>query len=206
MRASVLLLAGVAALAPVLGAQWVDQASAQAPRAQFAPPTTPMVLSRTVIRELSGGLQIVVKRSFRVQFVQSAGGFMLTGTPLDVSVEVPPALAKLGELERRRSEAGPFPILLDSRGMIQIIADHTDAERVARRGGLQAAQGMIEAAPMAGDRKREGLQLLGQLATDPRTSPWPSWTKSCHCQVGKVQGRSPMTLRLACLFNRCDVG
>ena len=33
---------------------------------------------------------------------------------------------------------------------------------------------MIGAAPMPAMRKREGVQLVGQLATDPRTSPWPA--------------------------------
>jgi hypothetical protein len=166
-------LAGIAALAPVAGAQWMFVAAAQAPR-PFSPPQSPMVLSRTVIRELSGGQQIVVKRSFRVQFVPSADGFILTGTPIDVSVQVPPMLARLGDLERQRSDLGPFPIRIDGQGLIHSSADGQSADMTARQSGRQLGQKMIEATPMPAERKREGTQLLGQLATDPRTSPWPT--------------------------------
>ncbi len=131
-----------------------------------------MVLSRTVIRELSGGAQIVVKRRFRVQFQRDGEGFVLTGTPMDVSVEVPPILARLGDLERQRSEQGPFPILLDGQGLIRRTVAPNDAD--ARQRGQQAANTIISAAAMPAKRKREGEQLLAQLATDPRTSPWPT--------------------------------
>ena len=133
-----------------------------------------MVLSRTVIRELSGGEQILVKRRFRVQFLPDGEGFVLTGTPIDVSVEVPPILARLGDLERQRSELGPFPILLDGQGLIHLAIAPTDVGLLTRKVGQEAANAMIGAAPMPAMRKREGVQLVGQLATDPRTSPWPA--------------------------------
>lgn len=174
MKVSALLLAGVAALGPTLGSHWFFEAAAQAPHVRFAPPMAPMVLSRTVIRELSGGQQVLVKRRFRVQFEASADGFVLTGTPIDVSVEVPPILARLGELERQRSDSGPFPIMVDGQGMIHPAVDRKNADGTARKGGQQTALGMIDAAAMPAERKREGAQLLGQLATDPRNSPWPT--------------------------------
>ena len=68
-----------------------------------------MVLSRTVTRELSGGQQLVVQRRYRVQFLPDGDGFTLTGAPIGVSVEVPPILARLGDMERQRSDLGPFP-------------------------------------------------------------------------------------------------
>lgn len=133
-----------------------------------------MVLSRTVIRELSGGEQILVKRRFSVQFLPDGEGFVLTGVPIDVSVEVPSVLAQLGELERHRSDQGPFPLLLDGQGLIHPATARKDADTVSRKVGQQAANAMISAAPMPAMRKREGEQLLGQLASDPRTSPWPT--------------------------------
>ena len=173
MRAAALLLAG-AALLPVLGSQWAFEAMAQAPQLRFVPPSSPMVLSRTVVRELSGGQQVLVKRRFRVQFLPDGDGFILTGAPIDVNVEVPPILARLGDIERHRRDLGPFPILVDGHGLIHPAAARKDIDLLARKDSQQAAQGMISAAAMPALRKREGEQLLGHLAIDPRTSPWPT--------------------------------
>lgn len=183
------LLAGIAALGPALGPQAMFSAAAQAPSAQFSPPNEPMILSRTVIRELSGGQQILVKRSFRVQFVASAAGFTLTGTPLAVSVEVPPVLARLGELERQRSDAGPFPMLLDGQGVIHPAAAGPNADAAAQEGGRRAALQLIDQTAMPAQRKQEGTQLLGQLTTDPRSSPWPTDLFTAH-QGERRQHRS----------------
>ena len=133
-----------------------------------------MVLSRTVIRDLADGKQIVIKRSFRVQFVASADGFVLTGTPIAVSVEVPPVLAQLSELERRRSDSGPFPILIDSRGLIHTAANSVTADAGVRQDAKQTAKGLIQGAALPADTKRDAAQLLGAMAADPRTSPWPT--------------------------------
>ena len=173
MKATALLLVS-AALLPILGSQLSHVAAAQAPQLRFSPPLSPMMLSRTVIRELSGGQQILVQRQFRVQFVPDGDGFILTGAALDVSVEVPPVLARLGELERQRSDPGPFPLMIDGQGLIQSAAERGDTDLRARKDGRQAAQGMIDTAAMPIIRKREGALLLGQLANDPRSSPWPA--------------------------------
>lgn len=176
MRTSALILAGVAALAPVVAAPWQFAAAAEAPRAissPFAPPLAPMVLSRTVIRELADGKQIVVKRSYRVQFLAATGGYMLTGTPIAVSVDVPPVLARLGELERQRSDAGPFPIKVDSQGLIHTDARGSGADATGRHAAQSTATGLIEGTSLAVGTKRDAVQLLGNMAADPRTSPWP---------------------------------
>ena len=133
-----------------------------------------MLLSRTVIRELADGKQIVVKRSFRVQFVVSADGFVLTGTPIAVSVDVPPVLAQLGELERRRSDSGPFPILIDRQGHISTAANSAAAGAGVRLGAKQTATGLIQGGALPDETKRDAVQLLGTMAADPRSSPWPT--------------------------------
>ena len=120
-----------------------------------------MVLSRTVIRELTGGNQIVVTRSFRVQFVASADGFVLTGTPIAVNVEVPPLLAQLGELERRRSDSGPFPIRIDRHGLIQTAAIGASADAGVRQNAQQTATGLIRDTALPTETKRDAAQLLG---------------------------------------------
>ncbi len=177
MKATAVLLAGAAAVLPVLGAQWPGAAAEAAPThaapVRFSPPATPMVLSRTVIRELSGGQQLVVTRRFRVQFVPSVSGYTLTGAPLDVRIEVPPMLAKLAELERQRTDPGPFPLTVDARGMIQT-ADSTSAIPAIRDSIRQAGTAMIGTAPILPDQRRDAAQLLGQLASNQRISPWPA--------------------------------
>ena len=166
------LLAGVAALAPIASASGYFAAEAEAPRA-FSPPMAPMVLSRTVIRELADGKQIVVKRSFRVQFVTAAGGFALTGTPIAVSVDVPSVLARLGELERQRSDSGPFPIQIDRHGLIHDAAANHPTETGKRLAATQTATGLIEGATLPAQTRRDAVDLIGSMAADPRTSPWP---------------------------------
>ena len=172
MRGSALILAGIAALVPVVTAQSPFAAAAEVPKA-FSPPSTPMVLSRTVIRELADGKQIVVKRSFRVQFVPAADGFVLTGTPITVSVDVPPLLARLGELERQRSDMGPFPLAIDSAGMIHPAQTGGTADQPTNQQAKVAVTGMIQAAPLPGETKRDAVLVLGAMTAEPRSSPWP---------------------------------
>jgi len=162
----------MAALAPLAGASFETPAAAETP-AGFSPPSGPLVLSRTVIRELSDGKQIVVKRSFRVQFVASDGGYVLTGAPIGVSVEVPPVLERLGDFERQRSEPGPFPLNIDSRGLIRPAASAEMPDRQARDNARRIGSGLVEAASVSDQTKRDTIQVLGSMAGDPRVSLWP---------------------------------
>ena len=132
-----------------------------------------MVLSRTVIRELSDGKQIVVERSFRVQFVPSGNGFMLTGAPIGVKVDVPPVLAAMGDLERRRSEPGPFPLMIDSRGSIHPLSAAVLPDQHAREAAQQAGSSLLMSAALSDQTKRESLQALAVMASGTRGSPWP---------------------------------
>jgi len=159
-------------MAPLTGAQFAAAASAES-AAPFSPPSVPLVLSRTVIRELSDGKQIVVKRSFRVQFVASGDGFVLTGAPIGVTVDVPPVLAGMAELERRRSEPGPFPLVIDSRGSIHAANVLETTDKHAREAARQAGSALLQGAAMPEQAKRDSIQALGTMAGDMRGSPWP---------------------------------
>lgn len=172
MKTSFVLLAGFTALAPLTGVQIGGAANAQTTGA-FLPPSGPMVLSRTVIRELSDGKQIVVERSFRVQFVASGNGFMLTGAPIGVKVDVPPVLAGMGELERRRSEPGPFPLMIDSRGSIHSVNITEAPDQRARGAAQQAGSSLLRSAAVPDQTKRESVQALAAMAGETRGSPWP---------------------------------
>lgn len=106
------LLGGAMTLAPPAGAA---PASMQA----FAPPTaSPLLLSRKVVRELSGGAAIVTTRQYKVVFRRVADGWELDGTLIASEVDAPPALAALAALERARPDDGLFPIRLDRSGRI----------------------------------------------------------------------------------------
>ena len=172
MKTSFALLAGFSALAPLTGVKIGSVANAETAGA-FSPPSGPPVLSRTVIRGLSDGKQIVVERSFRVQFAASGNGFVLTGAPIGVKVDVRPVLARMGELERQRSEPGPFPLMIDSRGSIHA-ANITEApDQSARGAAQQVGSGLLKSAAVSEQTKREPVQALVVMAGDTRGSPWP---------------------------------
>ena len=173
VKTSLVLLAGMTALAPLAAANLEAQVAAEMP-AGFSPPSAPLMLIRTVTRELSDGKQIVVKRSFRVQFVASGGGYVLTGAPIGVSVNVPPVLERLGDLERRRSEPGPFPLSIDGRGLIQAASTVENPDRQAREGARQIGSGLVQATSIPDQTKHDTIQVLGSMAGDPRGSPWPT--------------------------------
>ncbi len=81
-----------------------------------------MLLSRTVRRELPRGQALVVRRTYEIRFVSNDGGYSVEGRLLDCSVEAPPALNALAEIERNRPDTGLFPLTLDRRGIILPVA------------------------------------------------------------------------------------
>ena len=168
------MLAGAAALLPVLSGGSAGLAATTAAQTRFAPPAEQLVLTRTVIRQLSGGQQIVVKRRFVIQFVPDGSGYVLNGSQLDVTVEVPPMLSSLAEIERQRVETGLFPAWLDASGLITpkpVPAPGDERAASAMRG---AAQSILAASDLPAERKQEGALYLGELSAQPAGSPWPA--------------------------------
>jgi hypothetical protein len=85
----------------------------------FGPPCDrPFMLSRTVVRELTGGAAIVATRRYRVTFHRVAEVWELQGELVASEIDVPPALASIAAIERDRRDDGLFPIHLDSTGRI----------------------------------------------------------------------------------------
>ena len=168
-----LMLVGAAALLPVMSVSWVST-PAVAAQAHFTPPSEQLMLTRTVTRNLSGGKQIVVTRRYIIQFVPDGQGYVLNGSPLDVSVQVPPLLSGLAEIERRRTEHDLFPAWVDATGVIAQkpaaagTSDHTVTAMSS------AAQSLLSQSSLAADRKQEGSLYLGQLTTQSAGSPWPA--------------------------------
>ena len=139
------LLAGAGTLASSAGAGPTVETRA------FAPPSgDPLILARTVMRELPGGAAIVAIRRYRVSFQPVPGGWVVDGALISSEIDVPPSLATIAAIERARPDQGMFPIRLDRTGRIvgQPIAPGMGREAVA--GAVGAALHRADTAPAAG--------------------------------------------------------
>lgn len=175
MIGRILLLAGAASLVPG-GAGLPAAAAGQdgEPAVQFLPPHAPMVLTRTVWRNLGDGKQIVVTRRYAISFAARGDGFLLDGRLLDAAVSVPEALQAMAEQERRRTDAGMFPIRLDARGRIEPGPPAAARDPANRQAALFEGEKIIDSSPVSAERRREGAALLAQLAMQGIGGAWPS--------------------------------
>ncbi|GAA4047508.1 hypothetical protein [Parerythrobacter jejuensis] len=80
-------------------------------------------LSRSLIRTLSDGNAISVKREWQIGFSAVSGGFVVSGRQIAVSVDAPPSLAGLAQMEAKRTETNLFPIELDASGLLRAGVD-----------------------------------------------------------------------------------
>ena len=93
--------------------------SSAATTGAFAPPEgEPMLLTRTLRRELSDGKAIVATRRYRVSFARSDSGWTVDGLLIASEIEAPPSLAALASIEQQRPDDALFPIRLDAGGVI----------------------------------------------------------------------------------------
>lgn len=174
MKMRPIMLAGVAALLPVLLASSVGVAAPVAAQARFSPPSEQLVLTRTVTRQLSGGRQLVVTRRYVIQFVSDGLGYAVNGSQLDVAVEAPPVLNGLAEIERKRVETGLFPAWVDSAGAITRKQTGPQIDKPTAAMMSSAAQSLISSSNQPTERKQEGSFYLDQLTAHPGGSPWPA--------------------------------
>jgi len=149
-------------------------AAPMAAPAAFAPPCgQPLLLSRTIVRELADGKAIVATRRYRVTFTRLDAGWRLDGELVASEIDVPPPLAALAAIEKARPDEGLFPIMLDSAGLIVSSASGGPQERAA-----------VEKAAALAARKRSGgsspiapeiLAAIAKAAADGSAgrTPWP---------------------------------
>lgn len=167
-RREALAAMGVAAAIPLAGLP--VSARSQALDRQFAPPAEHMRFSRSLIRELTGNAQIVVTRVWRVRFEPLGQGYSLQGEQIDVTVKVPPGLESLAELERRKVEAGMFPMMLSGDGLI--MSDKAADPKPAIEQAIEQAAQTIAARNLPADDQRavdeflRTLQNSAQMATN----------------------------------------
>lgn len=156
--AEALLLAGAAML--------VANAESPAPAAGFSPPLErPMLLSRTLVRELADGKAIVATRRYRVAFHRTEAGWRIEGALVASEIEAPPPLAALAAIERGRPDDGLFPILLDSAGRI--------VPRPAPASASEAVERALAAGRAAGADPRFLAEIQSAAAVGGGMTRWP---------------------------------
>lgn len=124
-------------------------------------PRRPMRLLRRLERGMRGGAILAVQREWQIAFSVQGGGYAIEGTQLSAKVDAPRNLAPLAEIEKSRSTADMFPILLGSNGSI------TAAGRFTRKSDLAAAisiaETMIARRPISDSAKSQQMLYLSQL-------------------------------------------
>lgn len=155
------------------GATMVVPAAVAGPAAEteaFAPPGgRPLILARTVVRELPEGAAIVATRRYRVTFRPVANGWEVDGALISSEIEVPPALAALAAIERARPDNGMFPIQLDHAGRI-VAEPAAGLGREVVAGAVGAANQIVGPAPATGF-----IAQVGAAAATPESglTSWP---------------------------------
>lgn len=163
------LLAGAAVLTLPAGAATGEPA--------FAPPADkPLILSRTVVRELQDGAAIVATRRYRIAFRAVDEGWQIDGSLIASDIAVPPSLARIAAFERGRPDEALFPIFLDRTGRI-VAAPPTESQPSSPLPDRKAFAGAMRATSRVFPRT-VGDGFLAQLnatAVKPATreSGWP---------------------------------
>lgn len=141
----------VATIGVAMVALPVQAAPASVCDARFTPPHAPQRLTRTLIRDLADGKQIIATRMYRIRFLREGKGWRVEGEQIGVEVSAPPPLAALASLERARIDRQTFPMQLDAAGHI-----------------MSAAAPASPPPPMASASKTKAVEdLLGKARLTP---------------------------------------
>lgn len=173
LRGGAVWLAGAAALLPSLAGGDPAQAQPATYTSPFIAPAAPMVLTRMLRRPLSDGQEVVSLRSYLLQFRPEAGRIRVDGMLLAVTVEAPPALGPLVEMERRRGDEGMFPMWLDANGLLLTKAAPPvpDPERQRALERTAARIGGFGLAPL--ETTQAQAFVAGVASTQAGSTPWP---------------------------------
>lgn len=159
MSTRVMLLAGIAALAP---AQLMGTPPTELRTSQFRPAEGPVMISRTVVRSLVDGKEVRVTRRYLVWFRREADGWQIDGELRDVAVEVPPLLEQFAEIERNRVEPGFFPIMLDSAGKVKTRLGPPIGD-ASRTRAVALGEMMIAGALVSTNARNQATTMLTQV-------------------------------------------
>ena len=161
------LLAGAAVLLPLAAASAGPPAETSA---RFSPPASRLTLSRTLRSPLADGREIVARRTYALSIVPDGEGFRVNGEEIGCTVEAPESLASLAALERRRSDAGPFPLHLDRNGMVLTKPSRIDNAPLHRASDL--ADSALEKTLPDPSLRLALLDLVATLSAGNQTA-WP---------------------------------
>jgi hypothetical protein len=171
MKGRALFLAGVAAILPSTVAGSTIGTNLSAPTAQFAPPSDPIILTRTVWRSLYDDKEIVSRRRYAIRFVPRGDGFAVLGELIESTVDAPPALFALAEMERGRADSSLFPMQLDSNG--RMVAELQSLDLGTHGQGARMAQQMVRASQLTNPDKDQAESLIDQIAGIGGGADWP---------------------------------
>lgn len=140
----------------------------------FRPQAGSYRLARRVSRQLGAGATLMVERAWTIELTSQEGGFLVAGRQAGVTVDAPPSLAFLAQLEQDRIEEGMFPIMLDQTGVMAFApagqADEVVAQAVDQvRQLLTVDRARDTAGKEQGNRFLDTLQQAGQAAL----AAWP---------------------------------
>ncbi len=136
-------------------------ASVASAQARVAFPVRPMRLSRRLERSLRDGANIVVRRSWQIDFAAQGQGIGITGVQLEAQVDAPASLAPLAEIEQSRSTADMWPMLLSGEGRILAAGIETREEDMAA--ALREAERIIAQRPLPATERETQRQYLAEL-------------------------------------------
>jgi hypothetical protein len=145
-----------------------------APRAAFAPPATPMVLTRELRRTLGDGQEVVSRRSYAVRFVPEGQGWTVEGEVVSSEVEAPPSVpAAIVALERGRSDDGLFPLRLDGEGLI--VAQQGSSDPASAERALAVVRARLADAGLSPADRAAAVAMAEQLQRQSRSAGgnWP---------------------------------
>ena len=138
----------------------------------FAPPLSQLLLTRTLLRPLPDGKAVTTRRSYAVQILRDGQGYRVEGRLIEATVDAPPSLAALAEIERQRPDNGMFPILLDAQGMIVgggTVQSHDSLDRAAA-----TTKERIGGADLSALDMLQAQSFVTQLRARSARSQWPA--------------------------------
>jgi hypothetical protein len=141
------------------------------PGGGFALPDRPMVLTRTLRRPLPDGKEIITLRSYLLHFRPTDDGIRIDGELLAVTVDAPPALQAIAELERRRPDRGMFPMRLGHDGLL--LAGNPAPAGAARSAAVDAVLSHIDTLDLAAPDMADAQAFASQFRGGGGGTPWP---------------------------------
>ena len=138
----------------------------------YSPPHSPLLLTRTLYRPLPDGKAIITRRTYSVRIMPDGTGYRVEGELVQATVEAPPKLSALAELERQRPDAGMFPILLDAQGQI-LGGGNVRSDGALGRAAVIAAEAIGGSGLPAIDML-QAQAFVRQLSSRSPRSQWPA--------------------------------